>query len=571
MQRLAAESAQRIGEARRGTGRNDQPAAIGLIADQRVTHMRHVHTDLVRAAGFQPHGDISVMCIARQHPVVRQRRATALLHRHLRALGAVSADGLVHHTATGHRAHAYGAILAGDPPRFQITHQMRVSGDRLGDQQQAAGVLVEAMQDPAARQFGKCRQIGQQAVLQRAGRIARPGVYDEAGRLVDHQHIAVFVHDAERHGFRLSAVRRFRGCDFEHHPLAGQHPGTRFRQGIIEPHVAIENPLLDAAARVIGQQAGQHLIEPVTILTGGYLQSMLRKLHGALGYTLGPPGDSTETEIQPMSLFSSSRPSIQRIVMTIALATLLASSLSGCFLRKDKEDKSGVEQLYERAHKSMDSGNFKNAIQYYEGLEARFPFSNQSKQAQLDLIYCYYSDRQIEATVDAATTFERENPTHPRVDYALYMRGLAYFSGESSWYHRWFNADLAERPPKNLQESFAAFAQLIQRFPDSAYSADARQRMVFLRNRLADYELNVARYYMSRGAWLAAANRARFTVEHYDGAPAVAESLKIMLDAYRQLGMRDQADDVRLVLADNYPATLQKVVKEEQKPWYKFW
>jgi outer membrane protein assembly factor BamD len=272
-----------------------------------------------------------------------------------------------------------------------------------------------------------------------------------------------------------------------------------------------------------------------------------------------------------MSLYSARRPSIQRIVMTIALAALLTSSLSGCFWRKDEEEKSGVEQLYEKAHKSMESGNFKNAIQYYEALEARFPFANQSKQAQLDLIYCYYNDRQIEATVDAASTFERENPTHPRVDYALYMRGLAYFSGQSSWYHRWFNADLSERPPKNLQESFSAFAQLIQRFPNSAYAADARQRMVFLRNRLADYELHVARYYMSRGAWLAAASRARFIVEQYDGAPAVADSLKIMLDAYRELGMTDQAADVRLVIASNYPDTLRQVVKEEEKPWYKFW
>ena len=298
---------------------------------------------------------------------------------------------------------------------------------------------------------------------------------------------------------------------------------------------------------------------------------MLVKLHGALGYTLGPPDDSTESKIHPMSLFSSRRSTIQRIAVSIALAALLASSLSGCFWRKDEEDKSGVDVLYEKAHKSMDSGNFKNAIQYYEALEARFPFANQSKQAQLDLIYCYYNDRQIEATIDAASTFERENPTHPRVDYALYMRGLAYFSGQSSWYHRWFDADLSKRPPKNLQESFSAFAQLIQRFPNSAYSTDARQRMVFLRNRLADYELNVADYYVSRGAWLAAASRARFIVEHYDGAPAVAAALKIQLDAYRKLGMRDQADDVRLVIADNYPDTLKQVVKEEQKPWYKFW
>jgi outer membrane protein assembly factor BamD len=262
---------------------------------------------------------------------------------------------------------------------------------------------------------------------------------------------------------------------------------------------------------------------------------------------------------------------LQRVLMMMTLAALLTGSLGGCFWRKDDEQKSGVEKLYKQARKSMDSGNFRNAIQYFEGLEARFPFSNQSKQAQLDLIYCYYNDRQIEATVDAATTFERENPTHPRVDYALYMRGLAWFPGEPSWYHRWFNADLSKRPPKNLQESFSAFAQLIQRFPNSAYSADARQRMIFLRNRLADYELHVARYYASRGAWLAAANRARFIVEQYDGAPAVAESLKIMLDAYRELGMRDQADDIRLVIAGNYPDTLQQVVNEEQKPWYRFW
>jgi outer membrane protein assembly factor BamD len=298
---------------------------------------------------------------------------------------------------------------------------------------------------------------------------------------------------------------------------------------------------------------------------------LLDERHGALGYTLGPPGDSTETEIFPMHPYRSSRPSLQRILMMMALATLLTGSLSGCFWRKEDEAKSGVEKLYEQAQKSMNSGNFKNAIQYFEALEARFPFANQSKQAQLDLIYCYYNDRQIEATVDAATTFERENPTHPRVDYALYMRGLAWFSGESSWYHRWFNADLSRRPPKNLQESFSAFAQLIQRFPNSAYAADARQRMVFLRNRLADYELHVARYYMSRGAWLAAANRARFIVEQYDGAPAVAESLKIMLDAYRELGMRDHADDIRLVIASNYPDTLQEVIKEEQRPWYRFW
>ncbi len=255
------------------------------------------------------------------------------------------------------------------------------------------------------------------------------------------------------------------------------------------------------------------------------------------------------------------------------LVGLLGTLTVGCAgkSKEERDSKSDASAIYERGQKAMLSGNFGNAILYYENLEARFPFSNETKQAQLDLIYSYYKDRQIEATVDAATTFERENPTHPRVDYALYMRGLAYFSGEHSWYHRLFNVDLAERPPKNVQESFSVLSQLIQRFPNSAYAADARRRMLFLRNRLADYELYVARYYLERGAWLAAANRARFALEQYDGAPAVKESLGIMVQAYDRLGMTEIADDTRRVLAASYPETLQQLAREEKSPWYKFW
>jgi outer membrane protein assembly factor BamD len=264
------------------------------------------------------------------------------------------------------------------------------------------------------------------------------------------------------------------------------------------------------------------------------------------------------------------------LLATALLAILVGSMaglLSGCSgkAKAERDSRSSSAELYERGNKSMQSGNFSNAIQYYENLEARFPFSNETKQAQLDLIYSYYKDRQIEATVDAATTFERENPTHPRVDYALYMRGLAYFTGHHSWYHGWFNVDLTKRPPKNVQESFSVFSQLVQRFPSSAYAADARQRMIFLRNRLANYELHVARYYLERGAWLAAANRAIFAMEQYDGAPAVAEALGILVQAYDRLGMTEPAEDARRVLAASYPDGLKALASEEKSPWYKFW
>ena len=147
-----------------------------------------------------------------------------------------------------------------------------------------------------------------------------------------------------------------------------------------------------------------------------------------------------------------------------------------------------------------------------------------------------------ESAIDAATQFERENPTHPRVDYALYMRGLANFEGQRSWYHRWLRMDLSKRPPEKSRESFSAFSQLLQRFPASPYAADARQRMVFLRNHLADHENQVASYYFTRGAYMAALNRAKYAVENYDGAPAVAQSLRMIIDCYQRLGMSDLAE-----------------------------
>ncbi len=257
-----------------------------------------------------------------------------------------------------------------------------------------------------------------------------------------------------------------------------------------------------------------------------------------------------------------------RLLLACLLVTL---GIAGCAgNKKERDERSGADVLHERATRSMNSGNYANAIAYFEMLEARFPFSNQAKQGQLDLIYCYYKDRQIEAAVDAATQFERENPRHPRVDYAMYMRGMAYFSGEHSWYHRWFNVDLARRPPRDLQQSFSVFAQLVQRFPTSEYAADARQRMIFLRNRLAAHEIHVADYYMKRGAWLAAVNRAQHVIETYDGAPAVGEALVIMVEAYERLGMMDLAADARRVLAANHP-TLAEAPEPVATPWYRFW
>ena len=256
------------------------------------------------------------------------------------------------------------------------------------------------------------------------------------------------------------------------------------------------------------------------------------------------------------------------LVLSVLLALSLTVAVSGCGGKKRRDMQSGAEELFERGTKSMGSGNFRNAVGYFENLEARYPFSNQAKQAQLNLIYCYYRNGEPEAATDASIQFERENPTHPRVDYALYMRGLANFKGEKSTTQRLLRLDLARRPPVQARESFSAFSRLIQRYPNSIYAPDARQRMIFLRNRLAEHENYVANYYFKRGAYVAALNRAKYSLETFDGAPAIAESLVIMVLSYEKLGMSDLASDTRKVLELNYPET--KVPKTRKNKRFTF-
>ena len=245
-------------------------------------------------------------------------------------------------------------------------------------------------------------------------------------------------------------------------------------------------------------------------------------------------------------------------LLLLAVATVVLAS--GCGNRRDRIVASaGPEELYERGTNSMRSGNYPTALAYYQQLEARYPFSNVTRQAQLDMIYVYYRARQPESAVDAANEFEQENPTHPRVDYCLYMKGLIYFDAAPNFIERMFRVDMSERPPRDTMQAFATFDELIRRFPESEYIPDARQRMVFLRNRLAEYENHVASYYIDRGAYVAAVNRAKFAIEHYPGAPALDESLTLMARAYSLLGLSDLAADAQRVFNVNFESPPEPV------------
>jgi outer membrane protein assembly factor BamD len=241
------------------------------------------------------------------------------------------------------------------------------------------------------------------------------------------------------------------------------------------------------------------------------------------------------------------------LIKNLLLLACAAVAVAGCGNRRDDVVQDfGAEGFYERGLEAMEAGNYVGAVGYFLQLEARYPFSNVTRQAQLDLIYLYYRSNQPEAAIDAAEEFERENPTHARVDYCLYMKGLVYFDDAPNILERMFKVDLTVRPPKDTLRAFSTFQELIRRFPDSRYVDDARRRMIFLRNRLANYENHVAQYYVDRGAYIAAVNRAKYALEHYPGAPELEQTLRLMITAYEQLGMVDLAADTERVLRESF-------------------
>jgi outer membrane protein assembly factor BamD len=257
------------------------------------------------------------------------------------------------------------------------------------------------------------------------------------------------------------------------------------------------------------------------------------------------------------------------LLLTIFCAAI---AVSGCRSRGDEVQVRGTpEGIQAEAERDIRATNYPSAIQKLEQLEARFPFAEAAKQGQLDLMYAYYKNREAESAIDQADQFIRENPTHPRVDYAHYIKGLVYFESGGNAVERLFGVDLAARPPQEARKSFQAFQTLVQQYPRSPYAADARQRMVYLRNRLADYEVAVARYYMERGAYVGAANRARNVIETYDGAPAVVEALEIMAGAYRRLGIDDLARVADNVLRENASPDELDRPSAKKDSWWKFW
>ena len=240
------------------------------------------------------------------------------------------------------------------------------------------------------------------------------------------------------------------------------------------------------------------------------------------------------------------------------LILLLVITMSGCSYlnKKDENDPAAnwtVDKLYKEAKKAMDSGNYDKAVKYYEFLETRYPFGVIGRQSLLDIAYVYYKTEKYDEAITSCDRFIRLYPQNPSVDYAYYLKGLVNFDRDKGMADRFLSIDESQRDPTDAQKAFQVFKELGEKYPNSPYLKDARQRMVYLRNLLARYEMNVANYYMRRGAFVAAANRARYVVENYERSSLVPEALVIMAKCYKILEMNDLYADTLRVLRLNYP------------------
>jgi outer membrane protein assembly factor BamD len=258
-----------------------------------------------------------------------------------------------------------------------------------------------------------------------------------------------------------------------------------------------------------------------------------------------------------------------------ALLAAVALVAAGCSSLNSQDETLGwsAQRLYGEAKDSMASRDWQKAIKYLEKLEARYPYGRYAQQAQLEIAYANWKDGERASAIAAADRFIKLYPNHPNVDYAWYLKGLINFyemQGVLSWLT---TPDMSDRDPKAARDAYFALREVVTRFPDSRYADDARARMRFLVNSLASNEVHVAKYYMKRGAFLAAANRAQYAIEHYPQAPAVEEAMAILVRAYDSLGMTDLRDAAGRVLTKNFPDTeyLKPAGKKKRVPWWRLW
>ncbi|MES2259311.1 MAG: outer membrane protein assembly factor BamD [Pseudomonadota bacterium] len=261
--------------------------------------------------------------------------------------------------------------------------------------------------------------------------------------------------------------------------------------------------------------------------------------------------------------------------LSVVAATVVLLGLSACSLLPDKIDETkgwSATKLYSEAKEELDGGHYERAIQLFEKLESSYPFGTYAQQAQMEIAYANYKSQDQAQALAAVERFIKLHPNHANVDYMYYLRGLISFNDQIGFLNFIYEQDPSERDPKATREAFNAFKALVDKFPDSQYTPDALDRMKYLVNAMASYEVHVARYYFRRGAYLASLNRAMGVLSDYRDSPSIEEALLIMIRSYDKLGNTVLRDDAMRVFKQNYPNSkfLNEGVKQERQ-WWKLW
>ncbi len=263
-------------------------------------------------------------------------------------------------------------------------------------------------------------------------------------------------------------------------------------------------------------------------------------------------------------------------ILTAFAALALALMLGGCgiFGGKEVDETRGwsVQKLYAEARQELANRNWEAAIKYYEKIESRYPFGRFAQQSQIEVAYAHWKNEDPASALATIDRFVKQNPNHPSADYMYFLKGLINFNDDLGIMGYVSAQDMSERDPKAAADAFIAFKDLATRFPNSKYTPDAIQRMNYLVNALASHEIHVARYYMRRKAYVAAANRTQYALKTYPGAPANEEGLVIMIQAYDALGMTNLRNDAERVMKVNFPDSIYlKGGPKRDAPWWQPW
>jgi len=554
-------------------------STIEHVSHDRCAEMSRVHPDLMGSPGVKPALDQAHRAGAQaplgQLPEHRARRAPAVTadDRHSDSLRGVPPDGFINLGPIRCVALHQRQIATPHPARRNLISKMGHGALGSGYHHQAAGVLVQPMNDPRARQSGLAHEAMEQAVQQGAVPVTGTGVHHQAGVLIDHQERIVFVGQIERNLFgrkRSLGLQRLhldqQGFDSGQSVPAPQHtlvpadrseldPALQPRTGILRQRPR-EEPIQALAVRPRSRQ-----------LVGTW--GRIRGRQQPLGMTCLPcNGHSSRFAFVGYNDLMNRH--ILNAVRLLGVWLMLVLSGCGTFDQPDETVGWPPDKLYSEARKDLDRRSWPEAIKLLEKLESRYPFGRWAEQAQLQIAYAHYRNNERVLAIAALDRFIKLHPSHPALDYALYMKGVVNFNEQEGLFAALGRQDLAERDLTAARDAFDSFRTLINRFPQSQYAADAQQRMVYLVDAMASGELAVARYYFRRGAYVAAANRAQAIVRQFPSARSTEQALIMLADAYDKLGMADLRDDTRRVLQKTFPQTASSAPAEPTS-WWRFW